>query len=223
MYKERIFNTPNFSTIQNICTRAQYGSEMLALIGYPGAGKTTGFKKYMEKNKGVFYIWVRPTMNAKQFYRTLARTIGCEIHFDLSLFELMDLICGKLNSTYEKKLIIIDEGGKFQPKFLEYIHELRDLTQMTTGILLSGPEYFKTNVDEWVIKKTKGIQEFKRRISHWEILDPLSKNEITDFVVAYGINDKKFIKNLRRSCDNYFTLQEEVKFYYEEKVKKTNV
>ena len=216
MFRKKILNTSNFSTIQNVCLEAQSHSEMLAIVGYPGAGKTTSFKSYVNKNSNVYYVWVRPTMKAKQFYQSLARAVECEIHGDLDLHSLMNLICNRLNSTYEKKLLIIDEGGKFKPKFLEYIHELRDLTNLSTGIVLAGPGYFKEHVDDWVKKGIVGIPEFKRRVSHWEILDPLSKNEITDFIVNYGISDKNFLKNMRKICKNYSDLENEIKIFQEE-------
>lgn len=220
MFTKKIFRTPNFSTIQNVCQQAQSQSEMLAIVGYPGAGKTTSFENYTKQNDNVYYIRVRPTMKSKQFYRALARAVGCEIHNDLDLFSLMDLICNQLNSNYEKNLIIIDEGGKLKPKFLEYIHELRDLTKLTTGIVLAGPEYFKENIDEWVKKGIIGIPEFERRVYHWEILDPLSKKEITDFVIAYGITDKAFLKRLRKICKTYSKLESEIKIFIEDNSQK---
>jgi hypothetical protein len=220
MFRKKVFRTPNFSTIQNVCMQAQSQSEMLAIVGYPGAGKTTSFENYIQKNDNVYYIRVRPTMKSKQFYRALAGAVGCEIHNDLDLFSLMDIICNQLNSTYEKKLIIIDEGGKLKPRFLEYIHELRDLTILTTGIVLAGPEYFKENVDEWVKKGIIGIPEFERRVFHWEILDPLSKNEITDFITAYGITDKDFLKQQRKLCKTYSKLENQIKIFTEENSQK---
>lgn len=215
----KLLGTPNYNTIQNLCKDAQESSKMMALIGYPGAGKTTGFESYMEKSSNVFLIQVTASMNAKNFYRELASTIGCEINYQIDLYTLIKNICDELEATHDKKLLIIDEAGKFQPKFLEYIHELRDKTKLTTGIVISGPEYFKHHVDEWVNKRIVGMEEFKRRVSHWEFLNPLKKSEIKNFINAYGITDPLFIKEACLICKDYGAVEDMIFFYNQSKEK----
>ena len=53
------------------------------------------------------------------------------------------------------KLLIRDEASKVY----EYLHEFRDSTQNNTGIILTGVEYLKSNMETLVDKSVKGMPE----------------------------------------------------------------
>jgi hypothetical protein len=106
------------------------------------------------------------------FFKELLHEISYEDKFQgANLYQLITIISKRLNMDSTKKLLIVDEAGKFRPKYLEYFHEIRDNTESSTGIIFAGPEYFKENIMEWKNKGTRGIPELYRRINHWEVLD----------------------------------------------------
>ena len=98
-------------------------------------------------------------------------------------------------------MLIIDEAGKFSPRMLEYLHELRDLTTDTTGIILAGPEYFEEHLINWKDKKVTGIPEVYSRITTWVKLRPPTSNEKIELIRAYNIHDNDFEKFIKYSLD----------------------
>lgn len=201
---ETIIGTSNYNTVNQLCKDAQNYSKLITIIGYPGAGKTTALEVYRDTNPNVFYMGVAPSMNAKQFYSRLLNTLGVEgREVGTGLHDLINQVSYKLNYDSSKKLLIIDEAGKFKPKFMEYLHELRDNTLRSTGIILAGPEYFHENMKTWRNKGVIGIPEFYRRINHWEYLSPPSKEEIIAFCKTHKVEDSEAIKEIIDTCQNF--------------------
>lgn len=206
MSKESIIlSTSNFNMVNRLCSEAMNESKMIAIIGYPGAGKTTALRMFLDKNKETsYYARVTASMTAKQFYTSLLHAIGQQgKDRGISLHDMINMVSYHMNYTPTKKLLIIDEAGKFKPKFMEYLHELRDNTMETTGIILAGPEYFQKNLDAWRNKGIVGIPELYRRINHWESLSMPTKPEVSAICEAYGVTDSKAINDIFRKAKSF--------------------
>lgn len=216
MKKEVIFSTGNFEAIQKLCGDAQRNSEMIGLIGYSGAGKTSGLEYYHKENDNVIYTWVRRSMSTREFYINLLNAVGYQMNTrrELSIYTIMNMIALRINTVYKsKKLLIIDEAGKFKPQQLEFIHELRDLTKHHLGIILSGPSYFHKNLMKWKINNVVGIPELEGRIASYVWLERPTKNEIRAFCSYYGITDKKVVRYRFFGIDNFRDLMHEIRQY----------
>jgi len=199
-----ILTTGNYNTIQSVCNEALSNSKFIGIVGYPGAGKTTSLVAFAEDKPNVYYVRAAASMPAKEFYRNILFEMGVEgKDIGLSLHDMIKDISYRLNYNTSRKLIIVDEAGKFKPKFLEYIHELRDNTERTTGIIFAGPDYFKSNIESWKNRGVTGIPEVYRRINHWETLDPPTKDELRAFCHRFNINDESFIEELFQNTDNF--------------------
>lgn len=216
MNNDIIIATSNYNTIKNICQDVHLRSKMVSIIGYPGAGKTTALTDYCNKNKNVFFVKVTASMNAKQFYTALIQSMKENEKLNNgSLHDMINKISHSLNYDTEKKLLIIDEAGKFKPKFLEYLHELRDNTELNTGVILAGPDYFYNNMLGWKNKNVIGVPELYRRINHWEFLDKPTLKEIRAFCEIHEIKDDVVITNIINSpIDNYSDIMNEIKNYH---------
>jgi hypothetical protein len=221
MMNEIIIGTSNYNTVNQLCAEAQQNSKLITIIGYPGAGKTTALEAYRDSYPNVFYMRVAPSMTAKQFYAGLLNSLGIEGRdVGAGLHDLINQVSFKLNYDNTKKLIIVDEAGKFKPKFMEYLHELRDNTLKTTGIILAGPEYFQENMKAWRNKGVIGIPEFYRRINHWEHLSTPSIEEISTLCKAHEVDDYEFIKEVIATCSNFSEIINEIEAYLIRKRKK---
>jgi DNA transposition AAA+ family ATPase len=200
----KIINTNNFSTINKVCNDAQNKSKMISIIGYPGAGKTTGLLHYYKTTPNVYYVRVQPSMQPRTFYSAILNSMGEPVtEQGMQLHFMIKKICYFLNENNEKKLLIIDEAGKFSRKMLEYIHELRDETAASTGIILAGPEYFQKNLIKWVNKELDGMPEIYRRINYWQNLTKPTKEEIRALCIAYGVKEETTQKSLMKLCSNF--------------------
>ena len=209
--ENKVLSTPNFETIQNICQLAHKESYFFGLVGYTGSGKTTAFEYYTNANENAYLIDLKPSMKAKDFYLKLLKIVGVQVsENERDLYKLIRTLVDELTSKYEKQLLIIDEAGKFQPKFLEYLHELRDDTKSNTGIIISGPEYFYRDLVAWKKREVRGVPEFFRRVLYWEFLEAISDEEIIKYCHAHKINDKKVIKKISEECDNFSEVDSQI-------------
>jgi len=209
----------NYVTTLEACKDAHQYKRMISVIGEPGYGKSTALETYLnEYSDCVVYIDAQITMNAKLFYSSIYNEISGESYDPtMPLYFIIRRAANKFNEDSKNKLLIIDEAGKFSPKMLEYLHEFRDLTKSTTGIILAGPKYFEEYVIKWNKKMLRGIPEVYSRISVWIALKPPTEEETVTMIRAYGINDKEFEKYviktkhdfraIKNAIDNYLRLK----------------
>jgi hypothetical protein len=92
------------------------------------------------------------------------------------------------------------------------MHEFRDLTSHSTGIILAGVEYFKSNLEHWTEQNRVGIPEVYSRINSWQRLKAPTQREIVALIKAYGINDENFIR-AHRNVSDYRLLVNKIKDY----------
>nr|WP_299382184.1 ATP-binding protein [Allomuricauda sp.] len=216
MKSEPLFRTRNFDVIQELCSKVQEKSQMVGLLGYPGAGKTEAFKYYLSRNDNTAYMWFQKTMNPKEFYTKLLSVCGYENTStkELSFHTIMEMIALRFRSTKGKQLLIIDEAGKFNSQQLEYIHELRDLTRESLGIILSGPEYFHDNLMKWKSLGLVGIPELESRITSYVWLERPLRREIKAICNHHGILDTRIIKSQFYGIDNFRDLMHEIRAFW---------
>lgn len=211
MNSNKIVSTNNFSTIIESCEEAKSQSKMIAIIGYPGAGKTTGLMYFYKNYPNTTYVKVLPSMKPKIFYSKILENMGVpDQQNGLTLHYLIKKIAFMLNQSNEKNLLIIDEAGKFTPRMLEYIHELRDLTSDSTGIILAGPDYFQINLKKWVNSNKDGMPEIFRRINTWQPLTRMNKEEVIAMCEINGIKNKNTHNDLFKLCTNFGELHNQI-------------
>jgi len=177
---------------------------MVAIVGDAGLGKTTALNHYFNVHENVFIVTVKKSMSANQFYLSVLEELGIpDQDKDISLHHLIKKVCWILNQNETNNLLILDEAGKFSHTMLEYLHELRDSTQKTTGIVLSGPGYFKNKVLKWVTKDIEGIPELYTRINFWQELSLPSRTEVKAVCEANEVMDIELIRNIQDTCKDF--------------------
>lgn len=186
----------NFITTYEACKDAHRYKRMVGIVGDPGYGKSTALEVYQLDNQDcVVYVDARLSMNAKLFYSTIYNTISGESYDPtVPLYFLIRKAANKFNEDSRNKLLIIDEAGNFSSKMLEFLHEFRDLTKETTGIILAGPNYFEENIKKWNRLMVRGIPEVYSRIGLWISLKAPTREEKISMIRAYGIKDEPFEK-----------------------------
>lgn len=139
-----------------------------------------------------------------------------------TLNDIVKRIAENLNATaieFEtNNLLILDEAGKFdKPAQLEYLHEVRDATEKTTGIVIAGPPYWRRTLLQWSERGINGIPEVVSRIHDWIELESPKGNEIREIAKVYGINDKSTINEFKNVRD-FRALMHRIEKYYKEKL-----
>ncbi|WP_295714390.1 AAA family ATPase [Mucilaginibacter sp.] len=189
----KILGTVNFNSVQNTCRETQSKSLLNAVIGFTGAGKTEALKDYYNRERNVYYVQCKNSMNRKQFLYEVLSEMGH--NFMGSVYEMVKLICKQLNQHSEPPLLIIDEAGKLSTNVLLDLHDIRNATLYSAGILMAGCEYFKKNVEKAVEKDKTGYPEFYSRVVNWNELTKPSKAEIAAICKANGVTDDDTIKD----------------------------
>jgi hypothetical protein len=158
-------------------------------------------------------VTARKSMNARIFYSSIANTISDENYEpSIPLYFCIRKAANVFTQDSSNKLLIIDEAGKLSPRMLEYLHEFRDLTKETTGIILGGVEYFQLHMDSWVLKNRQGITEVYSRINGWQHLNRPRLEEISALIKAHGINDIEFEMSCK-GIANFRLLDNRIKLY----------
>lgn len=189
--------TANLSAVIHLCDKAKRHQLMVGITGDTGLGKTTALQAYCRR-KNVFYVVYEKSMKPRQFFVALAGELG--INYGGSIHEMVSHAADELNSL-EKPLIIIDEAGKLPVTLLMYLHDLRNRTQTTCGIVLAGMPYFKENLTRWVGKQIEGASEFYGRVQLWHELQRPTRAEIKAICALHGITDPDKVKELQRHRD----------------------
>ena len=193
-----VLETSNLKTIEKCCMSAQQHCRMIGIVGHAGYGKTKSLQYYASQQRNVYYFVVPKSASPKKIYFHLLNIVGfSSISFKGT--DLNSLIMGlshHLNQSGKKNLLICDEAGKFNHHQLLYLHELRDNTKASTGIVLVGPPYFRSNLEDWTTKQKEGIPELWRRIQTWIALNAPSMEEKRAFCLESGIIGNELIHQL---------------------------
>lgn len=209
-FKKIILETDNFKKCQNVCSYAKRNHTINVIIGETGYGKTISNNFYEKNNKDeIIRVIIQKSTTTRSYYSDVFKKISNE-RYDpkLPLNLTIRRIANYFNSKGKDQLLLVDEITKFEHNFFEHLQDFWELTNRSTGIVLSGCDYFKEKFEKWNKKSTNGMPEFYSRIDNWVILNPPTKDEIVAFIRAYEIFDNAFekhcfdVKNFRELVDD---------------------
>ena len=193
----QLFNTIDFEAACKACETAQKHRLMIGLIGDTGTGKTTSVTEYA-KRPNVVKVTYEKSMNPKLFFMKLLQEM--RIDFEGSIYALINRAASGFNEM-ESPLLIVDEVGKMPYTLFLHLHDFREKTKETTGIVLAGMPYFKSNLQKYANKGKEGCSEFLRRINLWHTLEELKRSEIQNVCQANGIQSPERFYGKRRFGD----------------------
>ena len=205
-----VLETNTLKTITENCQDALDYKRMIAFIGDSGFGKTKSLEYFSAKKGNDYYVVVEKSMTSRRFYIELLNVLGISNSFKgSSLNNLIKSISFRLNNTKETNLLIMDEAGKFTPNQLLFLHEIRDNTKNNTGIILTGPPYFKKNMENWKLAGKDGIPELYRRIQAWISLPEPTLKEKRAYCAEFGILNQA-ADELSAECRDFGTLENKI-------------
>jgi DNA transposition AAA+ family ATPase len=200
----QVRNTHNFSAITKLCEDAKSNKRMLAVAGYTGAGKTTALRHYAQNNPDTYYMLATVMNTRKTFLESICRAMGINIPFRMS--EIIAAIIEKMNSA-KAPLLIIDDAGKLSHTCLRLIQVIYDETEYSAGIVLSGTEFLKEEIERASRRNAQGFRELKRRIAYWQPLRRPTASIIGTICKDFGIDDSSAVEYIYRNAKDYGTIR----------------
>lgn len=200
-----VLKTENYQEITKSLNKAYEYSLLSAIIGFPGAGKTTAFDRYLIANKNAIYLRLDKSFGPKDFYVHLLRKLGVlDYGYDIPIRFLAEKLATTLNAREGRALIIIDDAGRFSASMMEFFQQVFDETSGKTGLVLAGTQKFHKDFKDWAKKQKLGIPELDSRIrENWTILKEPSKEEMKIVAKKNGVSDESTLKVLLKGCTTY--------------------
>ncbi len=187
----------NTEIIYKACLDAMTRKKMVGIVDYTGAGKSYALKKFKKENIGVHLVELGPSMSPKEMYVQILNQIRNEdISRSESVSNIKRQIRLELQESSGNNLIIIDEASRYEKERVSYFHELRNMTQIHSGLIICGHKDFERLLFKWTSQGVKGVDEFKSRFSYIIQLDRPTINEIKDFFQVNNLLSTKKELNL---------------------------
>ena len=193
--------TENYKKATSCLNYSKQNKALYMLIGNNGFGKTSSIKHYAKRHPNIRYFRIAEKERPKAFFGRLIHELTSEKEMDLDLLlknsyldYLIDRVSYDIIDDTEIDLIVIDEFGNFNARFIPILRQLWDNISPRIGMVLAGPPSILNDMRKWQKEEKRGINEIFSRVGHR--IQFLRKPSIKDVQIicnSRGITDKKLI------------------------------
>lgn len=192
--------TRDFRILTQILQDAQMYSNVFAVTGAAGTGKTFTLRQYAANNRRTYLLNCAEFWNKKMFLQELLSTMGRDGSGN-SVAEMMSEIVLELKRQ-DNPIIILDEADKLSDLVLYFFITLYNQLEDQAGIILCATNFLDKRIKRGVKRNTKGYNEIYSRIGRRCVeLKGLSQNDIAAVCRANGIDQDKDINSIIADCD----------------------
>jgi len=193
--------TRDFKILTGFMTDAQQRSNVYAIVGAAGTGKTFAIRHYAANNRRVHSLQCAEYWNKKMFMQELLSAMGRD-NAGYTIGEMMSEIVSELKRQ-KNPLIILDEADKLTDQVLYFFITLYNQLEDQAGIILVATNYLEKRIKRGVHLNKKGYNEIYSRIGRKCIeLKGLSASDISAVCTANGITERENIQNIIIDCDS---------------------
>lgn len=197
-----IVETRDFKMLNFVLDDAQTNSDVFAICGEAGTGKTKIAVQYSQSNQNVFMLSCNDYWNRKLFLQEILRVMGRPSNGDTTIGEMMNSIVYELKRI-ENPLIIIDEADKLSDQVMYFFITMYNELEDHCGLVLMATDYLEKRIKRGLRLNKKGYKEIYSRIGgkFINLLGP-NVNDITDICIANGVENKAVIKDIIKDSEN---------------------
>ena len=193
--------TRDYRLLISLLDDARTNSNVFAVTGEAGTGKSFTMKRYAETNKRVYLIQCAEYWNRKMFMQELLTAMGRD-YSGFTVSEMMHEVVRGLK-TQENPLILLDEADKLSDQVLYFFITLYNMLEEHCGIVLCATDHLAKRIKRGLKLNKKGYKEIYSRIARRFIeLHGAGSGDITQICLANGITDTKTIKEIIADCEN---------------------
>jgi len=192
--------TRDFKILTTLLHDAQLQSNVYAITGAAGTGKSFAIRQFASDNRKVHLLKCAEYWNKKMFMQELLSAMGRD-YAGFTIGEMMHEIVTELKRQ-QNPLIILDEADKLTDQVLYFFITLYNQLEDQAGIILCATNYLEKRIKRGVKLNKKGYNEIYSRIGRKCVeLKGLSAADISAVCQANGITDRTSLQNIIGDCE----------------------
>lgn len=190
-----VVETRDFKMLSLLLNDAQVHSNVFAVTGEAGSGKTVAIRHYANTHKRAHLLQCNEYWNRKYFLAELLTAMGRD-YSGLTVAEMMMEVVRVLKKQ-ESPLIIMDEADKLSDQVLYFFITLYNQLEDHCGIVLLATDHLEKRIKKGLRLNKKGYKEIYSRIGRKFIeLNGVGPTDVTQVCAANGITDRREIKEI---------------------------
>lgn len=196
----QIVETADFRTINKLLKDAKNNSNVLAIIGSAGSGKSKTAELFTNSNPNTYLISCSEFWNRKYFLAEVLRVMGRD-YSGLTVAEMMFEVV-KILKNKETPVLILDEADKLTDQVLHFFITLYNQLEDRCGIVLMATDHLDKRLKKGIRLNKKGYNEIYSRLGRKCIeLKGVLYTDVINVCAANGVDDKKTITDIWEDCE----------------------
>lgn len=185
----------NYRIIQHTYHDAKQESMWFCLSNPAGSGKTAAFEDIYNNDMtgGDLFIQAEEWTGRQLLAKMIVKTMGEEALRGKykPLTEMIQIMAHFFNEKATgNPVLFIDEGDKLRPSAIRALIPLYNKTEDRLGLIISGTENLRKEIESGVRLRKKGFDEMESRFGRTYInLPGATKKEVFDICKANGVTD----------------------------------
>lgn len=197
-----LVGTSVYEELTELLECAQQDSQVMAIVGSAGCGKSATIRQYASSHEEVTAIVCSEYQNRTSWLSAVMEAMGLDPR-GLSVAEKIGQIVRRLKRA-DKPLLILDEADKMSDQVLYFFVTLYNELEGHCGVVLCATQYLDKRLVRGLRSGRKGYEEVYSRIGRQCIqLSVLSPEDISLVCVANGITGDRKVRKIadEAECD----------------------
>jgi DNA transposition AAA+ family ATPase len=195
-----IVETRDFRLLNALLTDAQQNSNVFAVTGDAGTGKTFTLRQFASENKRVFLLSCNEYWNRKMFLMELLGAMGKD-YSGYTVGEMMFEAVKGLK-VMDQPSIFLDEADKLTDNVLYFFITLYNQLEDHCGIVLVATSHLEKRIKRGIKLNKKGYTEIYSRIGRKFIeLKGVGSSDVRAICAANGIDSQITIKEIYQDSE----------------------
>ena len=191
--------TGDFKRLTALLRDAQAYSDVFAIMGDAGTGKTYCLKQYVRESMQAYLVCCNEYWNRRYFLLEILTVMGCNWKGLTSAEMLTE--CVRQLKKRERPLLILDEADKLSDRVLFFFITLYNQLEDRCGIVLCATDHLEKRLERGLFFNKRGYKEIWSRVGRKVIaLKGLTFSDVVQVCAANGIQGHRAIKEIYKGC-----------------------